>query len=382
MVNNLNMDGYDDYIESKGQYSIPEIKQGSALGFPDIILRTMKSDLDAIQKAGGNINEIYKSAVPIHIASKSKEEIKTPIFQAQTPIQKQAVAKPEPEEKKEKNNFENISPVVKIILSIIGLSIFFFIGYFILPKIFPPKVSIENKPVQTPESQTNQNNQAINSTLSQTQNKASTQTTTPTSTTQLFSSENLFKKSPDKILNFDLDLKIPNFNKYYNFLLIDEVSKATSTATSTSVFFIINLRDANNNPIFWNDFIKALGINLLDETFWNDNFESNFGIFVYKNKSGLWPGYILETKPNVLITALQIDLKKIEQNKNDLSKFFINSPDFSNAEFKNSIILNREPIRILKTQSGEQFVYGIFLNRYLILSTSLEGLNEALQKMF
>lgn len=384
------MDGYnDEYIELKGKYSIPEIKEGGALGFPDITLRTMQSDLEAIQKAGGNINEIYKSAIPIHTASKSKEEVKTPIFQSQ-PAENQIIEKSEPANQKEVFGFENIPFAIKIILSIIGLSLFFFIGYFVLPKIFPPKVSTENKPVQIPQ---NQNNMATPTPQSQTATKETNETNNEilnqTSTLESFSVESLFKKSPDKIFNFNLDLKTPNLNKYYNFLLTDELLKTTSTITSTTTstttstfnFFAINLKDPNDNPLSWNNFIKALNINLLDENFWNDNFKPNFGVFVYKNKTNLWPGYILEIKPSVLITSLQIDLKKIEQSKSDLSKFFINSPDFSNAEFKNSIILSREPIRILKTQTGEQFVYGIFFNKYLILSTSLEGLNEVLQKM-
>ncbi|MGC8775724.1 MAG: hypothetical protein ACP5QN_00165 [Minisyncoccia bacterium] len=380
----------DEFIGEKGQFSVPEIpSEDSYLGFPDIVLRTMQSDLEAIKKAGGGLHEIQKSAIPIHIASKKEDKLplektKENFFSETSKIQTTPAFQSETKtEKKTKFSFSNLPPVLKISLGIIGLIIFFLIGYFGLPKLFPPKV-VQKVPVQNnPLSEPQLNNQTQNN-LNQTSSISETSTTSTSSNSSLsqaFNSESLFKKPADQNFEFQIDLKTPNFKKYYYFLINDALNQTAVKTTSSFNFFTVNLKDSNNNFIQWPDFLNSFQVQLLSLDFWQSNFKPNFGVFIYKNKNGIWPGYILEIKPTALLTALQVELKNIDQNKESLSNFFINSPDFSTAEFKNSLILSREPIRILKAQSGEEFVYGIFFNKYLILSTSLNGLEEAVKRM-
>lgn len=366
-------------------FSIPEIKNDSPLEFSDIVLRTMQTDIESILKSGGNTTEIYKSAIPININQniKKKEE---EIINKQFPIIKNnyqtiqeknfnQLNQKEIQEKQviEEKYSKKLPLLIKIILNLSMLAAFFLIGYFILPKIIPTKVSQEIKPEIKPIEQNNQilqENQTTTVPINDSNQENSQQS-------NLLS---LFKISSDNIVEFNIDTKIPNFKKYYQFLITDSLSKTTST-NQTSTLKIINLKDQNNNLLNWTEFLEVTKTTLLNHDFWNNNFNPNFVGFIYQNKNGIWPGYILEIKNSILPLSIQLELKNLYDNRNILSNFYFNNPDFSKTELQNSLILNKEPVTILKAQTGEKFVYGIFLNKYLILSTSIEGLEQIIRLM-
>ncbi|MCX7589395.1 MAG: hypothetical protein N2Z85_00435 [Patescibacteria group bacterium] len=368
---------------SKGKFAIPEISDDSPLEFSDISLRTMQTDLEAIKKSGGITNEVNKSAIKINITPKIKKDevITKPSTHKQFPVIQQKQSPNENQEFKipelSNNQKTKLNLILKTILYLGTIIIFFSIGYFILPKIIPNKITQQINPEIVTSTNNQINNQVLNNQTSTFQNTNNQSNTPQAENTILYSITNLPKEN---FLEFNIDPKIPNFKKYYYFLINDALSKNTSTkATTTLNIFIINLKDPNNNPVKWIDFLKSSEINLINEDFWNTNFNSNFIGFIYKNKNNVWPGYILEIKSNIPPLTIQVNLKNLYDFRNYLSNFYLNSVDFSKTELQNSLIFNKEPITILKTSSGEKFIYGIFLNKYLILSTSIEGLEEILK---
>jgi hypothetical protein len=368
-------------LESPSLTQIP--KEDISSGFSDIILRTMESDIKAIKQSGGSTSGIYKSAETLHIARPQKEEQKEKGEIAN--IYQKPVGQTQNQElisnKKENTTPKETSPVLKIILGIITILGFFVIGYFVLPQILPQtkKEKIETKITTSTQNQVNLSETAT----TETQN---TTTVVSTPTEPINTSDQIlakfFKTKPEKTIELTLDTSIPNFNKYYNFLIVDSLENQTSSKTTSTNLFALILKDKNNSLLNWNDFLKSLNINFASNDVWT-NTDPQFIGFIYKDKDGIWPGYILELNKNIAPSLVQIDLKKaIETDKNVLKNFFINEPNFTGFEFKNSQVFNREPIKILESKTkGAIFVYGLFFNKYIIISTSLNGLEEALRKM-
>ena len=368
----------DEFKQSEDPSSIQIPKEDISSGFSDIILRTMESDILAIKQNGGNISGIYKSAETIHLAKPQKEEQKEKIADIyQKPI-KQTKNQELISDKEENSHTKKINSVFKIILGIITILFFFSIGYFILPQIMPQtkKEKIETKITTSTENQAN----LTQTTTIQTQKETNTPTELVSVSNQILNK--FFKTKPEKTIELTLDTSIPNFNKYYNFLIIDSLENQTSSKTTSTNIFTLILKDKNNSLLNWNDFLKSLNINFASNDVWT-NTNPEFIGFIYKDKDGIWPGYILELNKNIAPSLIQIDLKKaIEADKNVLKNFFIKEPDFTGFEFKNSQIFNREPIKILDSKTkGASFVYGLFFNKYIIISTSLNGLEEILYKM-
>lgn len=354
-------------------FSIPEIQNDSPLEFSDMILRTMETDIESIKRSGGLVNEVHKSAVPIHISHQKKEETiqkfnaekQFPAIKPKQNLEQKSEAEQPPSLSEGQKTKLNL--IIKIVLYTGALIIFFLIGYFVLPKILPAKVTKQTQPEINPPEFNNQINN-LNST-------SSNQTSSQAEKSQDLNQNNLtslFKISSDNILEFNIDPQISNFNKYYQFLITDALSETTST------IFILSLKN-QDVPLKWADFLGALKINLLEEDFWNSNFNSNFIGFIYKNKNKFLPGYILEIKQNVPLLPIQVKLKNIYENKNNLSNFYFEPTDFSKSELQNSLIFNKEPVTILKNEAEEKFVYGIFFNKYLIFSTSIEGLEQIIK---
>jgi len=130
-------------------------------------------------------------------------------------------------------------------------------------------------------------------------------------------------------------------------------------------------------PSKWNDFLKILELTIFNDSFWKENFEENFTVFAYKDSFGVWPGYIVKLRPgrppllfqNQLIAALE------NSPTTPLKNFFLDNPGLRSA-FKDGQIFE-EPVRIAEFEQAN-FVYGWFFNQYLIISTSLEGLDQAI----
>jgi hypothetical protein len=348
--------------------------EGNEFGFSDITIRTMSSDIKKIAEEGGSAIRTYKWGEPLHaLKIENKSEEKTNSQNNLNPfLSKPEIPTNEQKENLNQNTQTKTNKNFKLILGIFAFIVFFALGYFVLPKIIPQKVAQKVEPdiKQSP-------NENI---ISQNQNENQTTKQTNESTKETITYISPFKIKPG-FFEIKTNLSIPDFQKYYQFLITTTLGNTTTSNTSTQNFFEILLTDENSKPINNYAFLESLNIKSLPNSFWTNNFNQNFFIFVYKNKNGLWPGYIFELKNNVVLPILQTDLKKIESNTEELKNFFLKPVDFSSKTFKSEQILGREPIRIITSNNNEVFVYGIFFNKYLIISTSKEGLEEAIKRM-
>lgn len=144
-------------------------------------------------------------------------------------------------------------------------------------------------------------------------------------------------------------------------------------------FSEIEIQKFTRKPLALPEFFNLAQVNWFDEDFWISNFNLDFTYFIYKNSNGFWPGLVLQLKPEKSQIVMDSQIRKIETGE-DLFKLFITQPKERSGIFQ-SVLISGEPARSLKLNNSDaNFVYGWFHN-YLVISTSLTGLEEAIKKL-
>ncbi len=171
-----------------------------------------------------------------------------------------------------------------------------------------------------------------------------------------------------------LKLPLDTFNSEITYR--DRLQKSLRSVTADKFVELIIMADVKRAE--WNNFLANLEAPLLTNDFFSGHFEPEMYAFVYRDRRGTWPGYVLKLKPQETPILLQLDLIKIETQTSSLVKLFYASPGKMVSEFSDDQ-LSSEPIRSAVFTKGS-FYYGWFYDQYLILSTSFEGLKQALQR--
>lgn len=157
----------------------------------------------------------------------------------------------------------------------------------------------------------------------------------------------------------------------------DKISSFVSGAPGT--FFEITTQSGGGQPFSANDFFSSISGNILGSDFLNANFENDFTMFLYKDKNGLWPGYILQLGIGKSPIFLQKDvLQKMQSASAERANIFLASPGTpANFQFQNGLS-SGQPVWFLNYPNGSSTVaFGWFFNKYLAISTSLDGLKQA-----
>ena len=155
---------------------------------------------------------------------------------------------------------------------------------------------------------------------------------------------------------------------------------------SSSTFFEIQPQSSSDQPLSANEFFSSINGGVLEQSFLASAFNPDFTVFLYKDKNGLspaeaglWPGYILQLKTNKTPLLLQPDVAKIESASSNWEDLFLQPPGSPIAMFRD-VLVSGQPVRILNfSDTKSVLVYGWFLNKYLIISTSLDGMKQAIQ---
>ncbi|MDO8664042.1 MAG: hypothetical protein Q7K44_00600 [Candidatus Liptonbacteria bacterium] len=170
----------------------------------------------------------------------------------------------------------------------------------------------------------------------------------------------------------------------------DKISSFVNGVTSS--FFEITPQSGGGRAISADDFFSSIGGNILGSDFLNENFEKDFTLFLYKDKgglpapvsagrqAGLWPGYILKLKSGKSPIFLQnAVLKKMESASSERANLFLVSPGVpANSQFQNGLS-SGQPIWFLNFPNASSVLaYGWFFNKYMTISTSLDGLKQAI----
>jgi len=238
----------------------------------------------------------------------------------------------------------------------VGVLVLFFAGYYLLPLLFSGR-----SPAPAP---------AVNPAPA-----ANPPAGLPTSTAASFTHQSFFRRSPDR--NLTLNLASPGLPQTY----VQNLQTQLAGVSASSSFLEIYLAGANGSPPGWNQFAEGLGAKLFTPDFWQNNFQPDFTFFVYRDKSGAWPGYVLKLQPSASVLVLQGSLLGMEPATSSLANLFLSAAGTPVGGFADAQIANQLVRSLSYSEPGANLVYGLVFNQYLILSTSLDGYKQALSRL-
>ncbi|MBI2888943.1 MAG: hypothetical protein HYY10_03405 [Candidatus Liptonbacteria bacterium] len=194
----------------------------------------------------------------------------------------------------------------------------------------------------------------------------------------------IFRKAADRTASFTAtgfvqsvtDLKTPNQR-------LGEVLAATPAAGTSTLIEVIP-GDAGGTPVPLGSFFTLQDISAFPENFLSTHFADTFAMFVYRDKQGLWPGYVLTLKPAENWLFLKDEVAKLESSPK-LANFYLADPGEADEEWSDARVgdvavrqLNWTPAD--KSAPKLHFVYGWFRG-YLLISTSREGFAAILPRL-
>ena len=149
--------------------------------------------------------------------------------------------------------------------------------------------------------------------------------------------------------------------------------------TATPVLFEIAMNKEDGMALAVSQFFNAAGMKFLDADFLAANFNFDFTAFVYKAKDEFWPGLILQPQSSKNLVLLKSEVLKLESNS-DIETLFLTNPGERLGEFADTS-MSGQLARFLQFKNPTaNFIYGWF-HGYLIISTSLDGLKEAVNRL-
>lgn len=149
-------------------------------------------------------------------------------------------------------------------------------------------------------------------------------------------------------------------------------------AKQGSKFIEIRFQDEAGRDLRVDEILALPDALVLAPEFLLDKFNPDPTAFVYRDGGAFSPGYIFALRPEENWLFLREDVAKLELSSK-LENLFLQSPGSPIGNFED-VVVGEQPARQLAFPSGATFIYGWFRGR-LILSTSEEGLKEALARM-
>ena len=298
----------------------------------EVAVRTMASDIASIAESGGGSPRPHP--VKVFLQAERNENIPRP-----TSIFSSSAAS-RPETLPKKPFFSN--PAYLFSSLAVSVAIVFLAGYFIYP-------FFNKKPVQENQAVVPISNQAP----------------------ETFESIQFFSQSTDGIFTLDVPSAIEGLQAIREQL----VSKVGNLSGS---FFEVKIENGGGQPVSAVSFFPSIKSDIFGADFLNNNFEKDFRLFLYKDKSIFWPGYILQIKAGESRIFLQaLAQPKIENASSGWNNLFLEPAGTPGAQFRDEM-LSGQPIRILNfSNSSSVIAYGWFHEKYLVISTSPEGLKQA-----
>jgi len=165
-------------------------------------------------------------------------------------------------------------------------------------------------------------------------------------------------------------------------LTVEGIKNALLTATSTMAigdFKEVVLRNADQTLVGLSNFITALLPEIKTEDI-TGNFNDNFTAVLFKDKNGVWPGYIAQLKPTATLIQVKFLIKE-ELELSALKNLFLTDPGTA-AVFKDGLAGNptiNTRYAIFSTP-GTALNYG-WVNDKLVISSSYAGLLEILKRL-
>ncbi len=298
----------------------------------EVSIRTLDSDVRSMALSGGNFPQSERVA-----------------FQLNKPVSSVGIGK-------------SSTSVLKVTLWIVlGLFVLGALIYFIYPLVSPS------------------DGEGVNG-----DNAVSISTSSPTLppvppsvTIPKFDHKSFFKKPADTVLEIKFNYPVTSVLdlETYN----QKISNLLQGSRSTSTLVELEVKGGNDRPLALSQFWTASGIRLLPEDFWAQEFNPDFTFFVFRNKDGDWPGLVTKFVEGRSWLVLKNRIVAMESSA-DLEELFVVAPGNRFGGFADTLV-SGQPARALEfSKPSTRFVYGSFHN-YLLISTSLEGLKEAVARL-
>lgn len=318
---------------------------------PEVKVRTMRSDLEAMTKSGGGLPQFHGVAVG------------TLSFQRKVAtggITGESVAT-------SKTSGEGSRAAILVLVAIAAVAGIALVGYFVYAIFFA------NGTAQQP------------ATTAQPVPTSSTPSANPTANpvaTGPFTHASLFRKPADQVLTLTLlsgsaassAADLQTFNQKLTALL--------TSADKNATFIEINVKDSAGNGVAISDILAEEDAQVLDPQFLAAHFNQDATFFVYREKGGFWPGFVLSLKRGENWLFLGSDVQKLESSP-AIANFYLQDVGTPAASGFTDATASSTAVRILSFPSAgpsTSFVYGWYQAR-LVLSTSENGFIQAIDRL-
>lgn len=374
---------------------------------PEIGVRTMQSDLQSMQKSGGEAPQPYiinsGAATPPRPAAEpapaSQPKItaqgytgpEQPIFQeANEPVfmppeQNPPTGGSAGAPVKKGGGFKIIIWLVAILAIAGGLGA---LGYFVVfPILFPAKPEpIVQEPAPQPEPQPQPEPEPV---LPTPEPATTTEPITPTTTAEIIPPTPIAEIKPH--ISFFTASSAVSQQKVVNDSIALDAFRAAASSTANAMnagdFKEIVFEKTDGSDFTVADFMTAgifpnllasIPTGLMPEAV-SQFFEQDFTIFIFKNEQGAWPGYILKTASSADLLTVKSLITAIESSA-DFNTLFIQNPGAVTQAFKDGKAGEFGTRYQVYAQKGAVLNYAWRAN-YLVISASYNGLLEALKKL-
>jgi hypothetical protein len=365
----------------------PQRVAESPASVAEVTIRTMVSDLAMIGESGGSLPQAESVSIPIAGAPTSTAPMAavapaspaprrepepsvsipaTPVVQPTSPFSSKFSPFGAPPEQPIANGVAIAarSRLLPWLLGgAVGLIILFLIGYYVVPLIFPSQSVQPQQPSEQASS---------TAAVPETTRPAATSTpTTPPPPVAAFTHQSFFKTPADT----SLDATVTDAVGYGA-----DISALGSTNASSS-FIELNLKDSSGQPVSWTQLLTTLGMTNFDQSLFADHFMPDVTAFLYRDRNGIWPGYVVRLKSGETPVLLRSRIAKIESIPAQLVGFFVRPPGISGPAFTDTQV-SGQPVRMLSFAApGASFAYGWFHNDYFVVSTSQDGMKQAVERL-
>lgn len=302
----------------------------------EVVIRTMDSDIKAMALSGGGFVQGQK----IYVKSPSQEA--TPLIR---------------EEGKPGGHGPKIFLIILVALVFVGAA-----GWFVYPILFKD----QNNGVVTPPVVVD---------------NSTTTPTLPVTPSSLavprFNHVSYLKINSAKTVTIPVDFTP---TKMTDFGVVKSKIQDAANQNKSADFLEINLEKIPGQTLAISEFFYLTNSKIFSEDFLATNFEPDFTLFAYQNKSGVWLGIIAKLATDKNWMYLKSEIAKLEKSPN-LNYLFMNDPGSPSGNF-GDVLESGQPTRILRFQKqSSSLTYGWFNIKYFIISTSEEGLKAALLKL-
>ncbi|OGZ00611.1 MAG: hypothetical protein A2946_03260 [Candidatus Liptonbacteria bacterium RIFCSPLOWO2_01_FULL_53_13] len=312
------------------QYVVPPPPPDSPL---EVTIRTRAGDLELLQKSGGSAAGLSGSSVTIRSSA--------------------APTTTETDERKSQT-------FIWALVAIVGAVVLFFVGYFLVPLI-TEKPAVNNS---------GQNAGAATSTK-----KTPVAAEEPT----YFGHTSFFKETPDATREFNPYLTATGpIDRAFIVTMIDTLTK---DASSTGTLIELATKNSEGRPLIWGEVASIMGAPELDQAVMGTLFMRDITVFVWRDKTGIWPGFIFKLKDGVAPLLAQRQALGIENPTDRFKNLFLIPPQTAASAFADTQV-SGQPARSLSFQKpNATFTYGWFFRNYFVMSTSYEGLRQAITRL-